>query len=409
MSTGVPFVAADPSEARHDPPAIRRRLRRAAFALVLAGAVVQIALSAYYLGVGHAPAPHHLPVGFVASSDTSAQVKALIDKGGAFTARQYEDDAALIKAIKHKSIYGGVDVFDVQHPHLYIASAEGPSASNAIKAAFVAVVQQQVSAQVQQLVAGGQPIDPMVLQQLTTPPQITDVIPLPKHDSSGSSLGFLVQALALGATVASLGLGRIGQGTHRSIRRGIAHVATLVIYGAVSAAAVLWAATWFDVIPSGAAGRLYLDFLLLSVAITASTAAAVALVGPAGALLGTLYFTLGVIISGSSILPEFLPTWGRIVGQSLPTGAGVTAIRESLYVPAASRTGPLTVLALYAGIGLVVVLLTNLLPNRGAETSVLAELNEDAPPAVDTPADPPADSAGEVVRPSPGISPDPAS
>ena len=375
--------------------ALRRRVRRGALLLVIAGALVQLALSAYYLGVGHAPAPHNLPVGFVASADTSAQIKQLVDKGGAFDGRQYEDDASMTDAIKHKVIYGGVDVFDVQHPHLYVASASGPAASNAIKAAFLAVVQQQVAQQVQQLVASGEPVPALTLQQLTTPPAITDVVPLPKDDLLGSSIGFLVQALALGATVASIGLGRVGQGTRRSIRRGIAHVLTLAVYGGVSAAAVLWAATWFDVIPADAAGRLYLDFLLLSVAITASTAAAVALIGPVGALLGTLYFTLGLIISGSSILPEFLPTWGRIVGQSLPTGAGVTAIRESLYVPAASRTGPITVLSIYAGIGLVIVLVTNLVANRTGSASVLAEI--EAEPDV-----------GEDWRPSPGILPDPA-
>jgi hypothetical protein len=202
------------------------------------------------------------------------------------------------------------------------------------------------------------------VKALTAPPQITDVAPLPASDRAGGSLGLLVQALALGATVASIGLGRIGERTKRSINRGIRHALTLIVYAAASGGAVLWAASWFGVIGGGAAGRLYLDFGLLSLAITASTAAFVALVGPAGALLGTLYFTLGVIISGSSILPEFLPTFGRVVGQSLPTGAGVTAIRESLYFPAADRTGPITVLALYAGIGLLVVLVTNALANR---------------------------------------------
>ena len=388
--------ANEPDEATR---ALRRRVRRGALLLVIAGALVQIALSAYYLGVGHAPAPHNLPVGFVASSDTSTQVKELIDKSHAFAGRQYEDDASMTDAIKHKVIYGGVDVFDVQHPHLFVASASGPAASNAIKAAFLAVVQQSIANQVQQLVATGEPIPPLTLQQLTTPPEITDVVPLPKDDPSGSSIGFLVQALALGATVASIGLGRIGQGTRRSIRRGIAHVLTLVVYGGVSAAAVLWAATWFDVIPSAAAGRLFLDFLLLSVAITASTAGAVALIGPAGALLGTLYFTLGLIISGSSILPEFLPTWGRIVGQSLPTGAGVTAIREGLYVPDASRTGPLTVMSIYAGVGLAIVLVTNLIANSRGKTSVLAEIDA---------TDDAEEEDGDEWRPSPGITPDPA-
>ena len=351
----------------------QRKLRIAAIVLVGAGALVQILLSAYYLGVGHAPAPHHLPVGYVAAPQTAPQVQALIDKGGAFDAKQYQSDAALIDAMKHKKIYGGVDVVDVQKPHLYTASAAGPTASNAIKTAFTLVVQQQVAQQVQQLVAAGRPVSPAVLQGLTTPPQITDVIPLPKDDPIGSSIGFLVQALALGATVASIGLGRISERTHRSLQRGLRHAGLLVVYAGVSAGVVLGTSSLFGIIPDGAGGRLFLDFLLLSLAITASTTAVVTLVGAAGALLGTLYFTLGVIISGSSILPEFLPAWGRVIGQALPPGAGVTAIREGLYVPDASAAGPIVVLALYAIVGLGVVIGANALANRTAEHAVLAE------------------------------------
>lgn len=51
------------------------------------------------------------------------------------------------------------------------------------------------------------------------------------------------------------------------------------------------------------------------------------LVGPAGTLLGAVYFTLGLIISGASIAPEMLPSGGRLVGQLLPPGAGASAIR----------------------------------------------------------------------------------
>jgi hypothetical protein len=110
-------------------------------------------------------------------------------------------------------------------------------------------------------------------------------------------------------------------------------------------------------------------FSLISLAITASTAGAVGLLGPVGALVGALYFTLGTVISGASILPEFLPAFGRLLGQNLPTGAGVQAVRGDLYFPAAPVRPHLIVLALYAGIGSVVVLVTNILPNRGDSTS----------------------------------------
>ncbi|MFD0517408.1 hypothetical protein [Paractinoplanes durhamensis] len=110
-------------------------------------------------------------------------------------------------------------------------------------------------------------------------------------------------------------------------------------------------------------------FSLISLAITASTAGSVALFGPAGALLGALYFTLGTVISGASILPEFLPSFGKHLGENLPTGAGVQAVRDDLYFPAAPIDQHLLVLGLYAGIGALIVLVTNMLPNRRNRTS----------------------------------------
>jgi hypothetical protein len=95
----------------------------------------------------------------------------------------------------------------------------------------------------------------------------------------------------------------------------------------------------------------------------------VALLGPAGALIGAMYFTLGTVISGASILPEFLPGFGRRLGENLPTGAGVQAVRDDLYFPAAPIHEHLIVLGLYAGIGALVVLITNMLPNRKNQTS----------------------------------------
>ena len=166
-----------------------------------------------------------------------------------------------------------------------------------------------------------------------------------------------------------MGLGRLIPRTRRSLRRGIAHVGTLVGYAVGSAAVILWSMSWFGVGAGAGRAELLAIFSLISLAITGSTAGAVALFGPAGALVGAVYFTLGTVISGASILPEFLPAFGRRVGEHLPTGAGVQAVRDNLYFPDAAIAGHLTVLGLYAGLGCLIVLVTNLLPNRTDHTA----------------------------------------
>jgi hypothetical protein len=358
------------SEARR-----RRRVKRAVLLLILAGACVQVLMSAYYLGMTHAPHPRHMPVGYVTTDETNAQVRSALDASGQFAAHSYPEAAVMQAAIRAKKIYGGVDV-TTSPPMLYVASAAGPSASSALRTAFTAVVAQQVATQVDQLVAAGAAVPVATVRQLTAAPAVVDVVPLPGADRAGSSIGLLVQCLSLGATVASTGLGRLRGRTSPSLRRGLAHAGTLITYGAASAAAVLLTAHAFGVVPGRDGWRLFGTFLLVSVAITASVAGLVSVVGPAGALLGTIYFVFGVTISGATVLPAFLPTPGRIVGQLMPTGAGATLVRDSLYFPSASVTGPLTVLGLYAAVGIALVLGINAMANRTPAGNLLAEAAE---------------------------------
>jgi hypothetical protein len=345
-----------------------RRFRRFALAVCVIGVLVQLGLTAYYLGVAHRAQPHHVPVGLVAPAAERAEVVGLLTEKGHFKVTDYATADDLTVAIKRRDVYGGVDITGTR-PHLYVASAAGPPAATLLRGTFTTVVQQQTAATLAELAAKEDKIPVARAQELNTPPPITDVVPLPADDVNGVSLGFLVQSLALGGTVASMGLGRLIPRTRRSWRRGLAHVGILAGYAAGSAAVVLWSMGWFGVGNTADRGEMLGVFSLISLAITASTAGVVALVGPAGALVGALYFTLGTVISGASILPEFLPDSGRLVGMNLPTGAGVQAVRDNLYFPAAPIGDHLTVLGLYAGIGALVVLVTNMLPNRKNITS----------------------------------------
>ncbi len=350
-------------------PTKARHLRWALIGLILAGAVIQIVMSAYYLSVAHAPRPRELPVGFH-SEQNAAQIEGAIDQGGLFKAQAFGSAEDMVAAIRAKTVYGGLDT-TVSPPRLYVASAAGSTAATSLRTAFTTVVQQDTATKVKQLVSAGKPVPVSVLQQLTAAPTITDVVALPPDDRAGAAIGLLVQALAIGATVASLGLGRIGARTSPSIVRGIGHVGALLAYAVASAGAVLAATHLFGVLPAGASLRLFWTFSLVSVAITGSVAGLVALIGRSGTALGTAYFVFGIPISGSSVLPEFMPTAARVVGQVLPTGAGATLVRDNLYFPDSAMTRPVVVLALYAGIGLLVILTTNALANRSRRQSLL--------------------------------------
>ncbi|WP_433377005.1 hypothetical protein ACQPZX_08935 [Actinoplanes sp. CA-142083] len=344
------------------------RFRRFALAVCVIGVLVQLGLTAYYLAMGHKAQPHHLPVGLVSPAAKREAVISLLSQNEYFRVTDYATSDDLITAIKRRDVYGGVDITDSK-PHLYVASAAGVAAASLLRSTYTTVVQQQTAETLSALAGKGDTMSVSDAQDLNTPPTVTDVVPLPSDDVNGVSLGFLTQALALGGTIASMGLGRLIPRARRSWRRGIAHVSILIVYAVGSAAVILWSMTWFGVGETADRGEMLGIFSLISLAITASTAGAVALFGPAGALIGAMYFTLGTVISGASILPEFLPAFGRHLGENLPTGAGVQAVRDDLYFPAAPIHEHLIVLGLYAGIGALVVLITNMLPHGKNTTS----------------------------------------
>ena len=147
-------------------------------------------------------------------------------------------------------------------------------------------------------------------------------MPLPPNDRNGASIGFLVQALALRrngrlhrARATDLDDSPVIRPRHCArndadrLRRA-------------SAAAVLWVMTWFGVGANADYGALYFEFLLVSLAITASTAGAVASrwLGGRGSRRWCTSPS-GVVVSGASIPPEFLPSFWRWFGQALPTGS----------------------------------------------------------------------------------------
>jgi hypothetical protein len=344
------------------------QFRRFATAVCVVGVLVQLLLTAYYLGMGHKAAPHDLPVGLIAGTDQRGQITTMLEEDGAFAVADYDSAEALITAIKRRDVYGGVDVTG-EEPMLYVAGAAGASAASLLRSTYNDVMQQQKAQQLTAMAQGGDTVGVTVAESLIAAPEVTDVVPLPADDVNGVSLGFLTQALSLGGTIASIGLGRLIPRTRRSWRRGVAHLATLSFYAVGSAAAVLWSMSWFGIGEGADRPEMLCIFSLISLAVTGSTAGAVALVGPAGALVGAFYFTIGTVISGASILPEFLPAFGRELGEHLPTGAGVQAVRDNLYFPDAPIGAHLTVLVLYAAIGCLIVLITNILPNRTDRTS----------------------------------------
>lgn len=324
-----------------------RQYRRLMLGVIVVGIALQFLLALFFLGIGHAPTPRELPVGLVAGDRTGALTSQL-EASGELTVTAYDDPAALSSAIEDRTVFGGL-VVDQRGATAYTTSAGGGLPSVALQRLAT-----ELNAE-----AGRPPAHPAV-----------DVVPLDGSDSNGATVGYVLQILSLGGAVASLGLGRLIPRAPRSIRRGLGHAAALVVYALASAGILMLALRLYDIPAAAGGGRLYVDAVLVSLAFTASTAGFVALIGAAGALSGAVYFLIGAPISSATLPWQFLSPFWAAVGEWLPTGGAASVVRNALYFPGASNAAGYLCLALYAGIGVLVILVTNARGNRSGRASV---------------------------------------
>lgn len=322
--------------------------RRLLLAVVVLGALVQLGLGSFYLGVGHSPSPRNVPIGIVGPAAQTEKLTAAVEADGKFDARAYESMDALRGAISRREIDGGLELTQ-QGIVPVVASAGGALPATALKA-----------------VASQANVENKLPQTLPV-----DVVELSDDDINGASIGYILQVISLGGSIASLGLGRLMPRVPQSLRRGLGHVAALVAYAAVSSAIVLLFSWFYGVGSSADQWRLFGTYTLISLAIAGSTAGLVTLFGPIGSLAGGFYFLIGATLSGASIPWNFLPTFWAKLGEWLPTGGGAQLVRNSLYFPDAGCGSALVCLALYAGLGTLTVLIWNMMGNRSSRTSAV--------------------------------------
>ncbi|MFF0708546.1 ABC transporter permease [Gordonia sputi] len=331
-----------------EPLSFGAKYRRLLLAVVLLGALTQLGLGAFYLGVGHSPSPRNVPIGIVGPEQQTHKLTAAVEAEGKFDARSYESMDSLRAAIVDREVDGGLEITQ-QGIVPVVASAGGALPATALKAV---ASEANVSNQLPQTLA-------------------VDVVKLSEDDINGASIGYILQVISLGGSIASLGLGRLMPRVPQSLRRGFGHVAALVAYAAVSAGIVLLFSWFYGVGSSADQWRLFGTYTLISLAIAGSTAGLVTLFGPIGSLAGGFYFLVGATLSGASIPWNFMPTFWAKLGEWLPTGGGAQLIRNSLYFPEAGSGTALLCLGLYAGLGTVTVLIWNMLGNRSSRTSAV--------------------------------------
>ncbi|SNY24130.1 hypothetical protein [Paractinoplanes atraurantiacus] len=331
------IAAAKDPEAQELPPAAEKRRERhfwvRAAVVAALGVVIVTLLGSALLSISHAPTPHHVPLAYVGADNTRMALAS--QAGDALDIRTYGSRDAAVTAIGRLDVYGAL-VIGGTGVELLKSTAASPQVATILTGLVTTAFAP----------AGA--------------PTITEVSPLPSSDSGGGSIGVMLQVIILGGTIGALGLGQLVPRYRANVARGELPILFLILYGLCLGAGVAGLARAFGVGSHIPFMELTASLALINLAVTASISAIVSIIGAAGAAVGgVLYFLLGAPISGAATAAPLMPAFWHGLGQALPPGAGATLLRRVVYFPDAPLGTPILTLALYAGLGAVVLGIVN--------------------------------------------------
>ncbi len=321
------------------PPDVAPAAARTPWPTVLALAVALSAGLAVLLSAFAWPAtqtrPREVPIAVAGPPPAVDQVRTALEEAqpGAFAVRAVTDAARARELVQDRDVAGAL-VLDPAGPSVIVATQGGP----AVAQALVQVAQ----------AAGGQAVE------------VDDLAPAPADDPRGAGLsaGALPLAIVGAAAGAVLTLRLRGPG-----RRAAGAVVFALVAGP---AAVGILHGWLGALT----GNWLAESAVISLGLAAATlgvAGLAAVAGRVGLVVGALTIVaLGNPLTGASSAPALQPDGWADLGQGLPPGAVVSALRAVSGFDGEGVTGPLTVLLVWAGVGLALLLLASVVGDRGA-------------------------------------------
>lgn len=318
-------MAVAPTEARTPWPQLVR------MSLILAAVVAIVVLAFSWPGV--TSEPQDLPVAVVGDGEQVSGVESALEKQqpGVFEFTRLPDRDAAVDAIESREVYGAI--VPGAEAEVLTATAASPVAAQMLAGVATGL---ETAANKEAGDAG-----PIITVERT------DLAPFIDSDPKGAGFASALFPLVLGGMLAGIALTMSIDGVARRV------VGLLVTAAASGLLVTLVMHTWLGVLPGDLLATAGV-FSVSVLAIGAPIAGFASIVGQAGVAIGPVLFMLiGNPIAGTRSPGEFLPgPWGA-VGQLMPPGAGATLLRDVSYFPAADITGPLLVLAAWAGIGLL--------------------------------------------------------
>ncbi|MCX4441654.1 MULTISPECIES: ABC transporter permease [Streptomyces] len=286
--------------------------------------------------------PHHVPVGLVGPQAAAEALGKQLDQRqpDGWEVTSYPSTDALTQAIHDRDVMGGFAP-DGQTLTVYTASAAGNPSSAAINGIGNAVAAQQG-------------------MEATT----ENVVPFPEDDPNGAGLTAAALPMIIGGVLPAVAMVRLFPG-HGGLRLRL----TGAVLFALAAGFALAAIIQFGF--GSVDGTYWTTALGLSLGMAALTLPFLGL----ESLFGFVGLGAGIVVmmfvgnslSGLATGAHWLPNGWATLGQLMPPGASGSLLRANGFFDGTGAGGPVAVLAAWAVIGLLLILLADRRGGRGTE------------------------------------------
>lgn len=285
--------------------------------------LVQALFVLAYVVATAAPKPDRIPFGVVGSQENTSGFGQKVQElaGSALEVRAFAREVDARTAIEDQQIFGAFVSTGRSTAILYTASAAGASVARVLSQAV-----------------------PKAAATRGVTVTVQDLAPLPASDINGLVVFYVALACVVyGFSGTSMALGAAPK---LSLPGQVAVIAGFSAAGGLVTALVagpITGALHMNYLPFAAIGALTMFVAGLF------TALALELGGQKATLVVLIVLlVLGSPSSGGSVAPDLLPWFFRLIGQWLPPGAAVSALRNSVYFPDHQHAMPVVVLVGWA-------------------------------------------------------------
>lgn len=321
---------------------------------LLGAALIQLALASSYLVAFHAPKPHQLPIAIIGeSAKTKPVVEALTREGGdSFDVQSIEKRDDAISRLKTQKIYAAY-VPSFPTGEVIIASANSKSTSQSVASSleqFDKAYQEQARKQL-----AANPQTSTEAQAPISAAKLTDIAALASGDG-GAAIFYTAFSAVFGGYLAAVALNLVRGKREFTKYNALLRTAGFAIAAVVTGFIVALIATHgVAAIPGSHIWAVAGILALIYFGVAMFSSALISLLGIAGtAIVILLFVILGNPASGG-VVPVALTDNGpwHWLAAFLPTGAGVGAIRQTVYFEGVDSMRYLLVPILYAVFGFI--------------------------------------------------------